>query len=63
MARKPTEGEPRCETISYRITGSLYNKVVEQVEKSHDADLSEYARNALIKRINEEDKIENATEA
>lgn len=56
MARKPTESESRKETISYRVTRSFYNKVINRVEQSGQACLSDYARTALIERMQKEDK-------
>jgi hypothetical protein len=54
MARKPTEGEPRAETISYRVTKTFYGKVIDRVDKSDEANLSDYARVALEERMKRE---------
>jgi hypothetical protein len=59
MARKPTEPESRKETISYRVTRSLYNKVIGHVDGSDEPTLSDYARNALLERIDREEKEKN----
>lgn len=61
MARKPTEGEPRKETISYRVTRPFYGRVIERVEKSNEANLSDYARVALEERMTREEQEENGT--
>jgi hypothetical protein len=59
MARKPTENESRKETISYRVTRSMYSKIINRVEKSNEPCLSDYARTALIERMEREDKKEH----
>ena len=57
MAR-PSVSEAKRQTISYRVTDRCYNRVIDRVEKSQDADLSEYARKALEDRMNKEEEAE-----
>jgi hypothetical protein len=59
MARKPTENESRKETISYRVTRSMYAKIINCVDKSNEPCLSDYARTALIERMQREEKKDN----
>ena len=59
MSRRHTENETRRETISYRVTRSLYNKIVNFVNKSNEVSISDYARNALIERMKSEEGQEN----
>jgi len=58
MARRPTESEPRRETISYRVTRHFYGRVIDRVEKSNEANLSDYARVALEERMEREENEE-----
>ena len=60
MSRKPTEVELRKETISFRITRSLYHKLVNRVNASDEANISDYARNALTDRMNKEGQSEES---
>jgi len=59
MARKPTEVESRKETISFRVTKSIYNKVIQLTDKSDEPTLSDYARTALNQRMEREEKERN----
>lgn len=59
MARKSLENESRRETISYRVTRSLYNKIVNYVNKSDELSISDYARNAIIERMKHEEGKDN----
>ncbi len=60
MARKPTEVETRKETISFRVTRSMYHKTCLCVDKSDESCLSDYARTALIERMQREEKERDA---
>lgn len=61
MSRKSLETESRKETISFRVTPSFYKKVARHVDASDNVDLSDYARTALVERIDREDKEKNGS--
>lgn len=61
MARHSVNGEAKRQTISFRVGDRFYNRVIDRVEKSEDADLSEYARKALEDRITKEEEAERET--
>ena len=56
MSKLPVENETKRETVSFRVTSSFYRKVIKYVDASSEASLSDYARNALIQRIEREDR-------